>query len=89
MPHLWQVFRENKEIIEKDWHELQRYYLECGNDYALLLDDYRKPSKSRQFYVAVKVAQSLGAGLSRSEYHHRIKQIWYQLYPKPLVIFRL
>lgn len=80
-PYLWQILQQNKATIESDWHVLQRYYLECGNDYALLLDDYRKPSESRQFYTAIKVAQSLGAGLSQTEYHQRIKQIWHQLYP--------
>lgn len=81
MPQLWQTLQQNKTEIEENWHELARYYLECGTDYALLLDDYRRPSESRQFYAAVKVAQSLGIGLPKDTYHQRIKQVWRQLYP--------
>lgn len=81
-PELWTILAANKVEIEASWHELQRFYLECGDDYAVLLDDYRRPSDSRPFYAAVRVARSLGSGLNEVDYNQRIKVIWQQLYPK-------
>lgn len=84
-PELWVILAQNKIVIESQWRDLQRFYLECGDQYALLLDDFRKPSESRQFYAAIRVAQSLGSGLPIAKYHHRIKTVWQQLYPDATV----
>lgn len=80
-PALWAVLQENKVAIETQWAQLSRFYLEVGDDYALLLDSERRPVKSRQFFVAVKVAQSLGSGLASAELNARIRLVNQQLYP--------
>lgn len=80
-PALWAILMANKTEIERRWRELERFYLECGDHYALLLDDYRRPSESRPFLAAVRVAHTLGAGLREADYTKRIKHVWQQLYP--------
>lgn len=80
-PELWAALQANKGAIEAQWAQLSRFYLEVGDDYAMLLDSERRPVKSRQFFVAVKVAQSLGSGLAGGELNARIRLVNEQLYP--------
>lgn len=82
---LWQTLQENKQAIADLWVPLQRFYLEVGDDYALLLDANRRQLKSRQYFVAIAVARSLGAGVANGDLGRRIAQLSEQLYPNESV----
>ncbi|MFD1428829.1 hypothetical protein [Lacticaseibacillus mingshuiensis] len=81
-PELWQTLLANKIQIEAQWRQLDRFYLEIGDDYALLLDANRTPLRSRPYFIAAKVAQTLGQGLPDAALNGRIRSIGKQLYPR-------
>ncbi|MEE6716345.1 hypothetical protein [Schleiferilactobacillus harbinensis] len=80
-PVLWPVLVANKHAIAAQWTELQRFVLECGNDYALLLDSQRQQSAAMPYVAALAVANSLGVGIPAADLNGRIHQIAQQLYP--------
>lgn len=84
-PQLWATLKENKVVIAEMWAPLQRFYLEVGDDYALLLDGARRQLQSRQYFVALAVARSLGGGLPEADLGQRIKSLARQLYPEAVV----
>ena len=84
-PRLWATLKTNKVVIADMWAPLQRFYLEVGDDYALLLDGARRQLQSRQYFVALAVARSLGAGVPDADLGQRIKMLARQLYPEAVV----
>lgn len=72
-PHLWNVLLEKKEKIAEQWNRIDRFYLECGDDYALLLDRTRQQAKSKPAVVAIAVAHKIHSGISESELNQMIK----------------
>lgn len=80
-PTLWPTLIANKHTIAQQWAELARFVLECGNDYALLLDTQRQQSAAMPYVVALAVANSLGVGIPKTELNPRIHHIAKQLYP--------
>ena len=84
-PRLWMELLKNKEQIASQWSELGRFDLECGNNYALLLDKNRQPSKSKQAAVAIAVAQDIHEGIPEAELMPRIKQVTKKVLTKSTV----
>ncbi|KRM32993.1 hypothetical protein FC83_GL000084 [Agrilactobacillus composti DSM 18527 = JCM 14202] len=84
-PALWPILVANKQAIAKQWGELKRFVLECGSDYALLLDTQHQQSAAMPYIVALAVAHSLGAGLPEKDLNQRIHEIAAQLYPKKTI----
>jgi hypothetical protein len=82
---LWGSLQQQKVAIAAAWQPLQRFYLEVGDDYALLLDANRRQLSSRQYFLALKVAQSLGVGLPQDQLGRRIKLLARQLYPQAAI----
>lgn len=80
-PHLWSYLQANKNTIAQQWSQLQRFDLECGDDYALLLDRQRQPSTSKPFVIAVKIARSLGAGVPVEQLNRLIQRMIRQMFP--------
>lgn len=78
---LWSTLREQKGQIANMWQPLQRFYLEVGDHYAVLLDGNRRQSTSRQYFVALAVASSLTEGLPEEQLGKRIRKMARQLYP--------
>lgn len=72
---LWQVLTDNRTMIAEQWAQLDRFALEVGDDYALLLDQQRTPSEAKPFVIAIVVAHALGsAGVPQDELTALIKQ---------------
>lgn len=80
-PALWTLLQDNLAEIAGQWRPLARFYLEVGDDYALLLDATRQMTKARAYFVAVAVAKSMGGGLPDADLAARINQLARQLYP--------
>jgi len=84
-PSLWAKLVSNKPEIATQWQSLGRFDLECGDDYALLLDRNRQLSTARPFMIAIAVAHSLGEGFEADQLTSRIRLIARQLYPENMV----
>lgn len=80
--NLWTTLLQQKAQISAAWQPLERFYLEVGDDYAVLLDGDRRQLSSRQYFIALAVARSLTSGLPDDLLGTRIKQLARQLYPK-------
>lgn len=80
-PHLWEVLLDKKDKIAAQWENLDRFDLECGDDYALLLDKKRQQVKSRPAVVAIAVAHGIHAGISEDELNQLIKDNVEKLFP--------
>jgi len=78
---LWPDLIANKIIIADQWRQTNRFVLECGDDYALLLDERRTPSTAKPFVIAVGVARSLGVGIPEEQLSMRIHQVSEQVLP--------
>ncbi|MCH5464805.1 hypothetical protein [Levilactobacillus tujiorum] len=78
---LWPDLLANKQKIADQWRQTNRFVLECGDDYALLLDSQRVPSTAKPFVIAVGVARSLGVGIPSDQLTKRIHQISEQVLP--------
>lgn len=72
---LWETLQAHRLEIAAQWNQLGRFALECGEDYALLLDTQRQPVTSRAFVVAIAVAQQLGAGVPIDDLTAVIKRV--------------
>ncbi|WP_164509862.1 hypothetical protein [Lacticaseibacillus porcinae] len=79
---LWATLQANKVEIAMQWAQLERFYLECSDHYAMLLDAQRQPLKSRAFFVAVKVSQHLGDGVEDQQLNTLIQSTAAKLYPQ-------
>lgn len=84
-PRLWMELLKNKEEIAQQWSQLGRFDLECGNNYALLLDKTRQPSKSKQAAVAIAVAQEIHEGIPENELMAEIKKVTKKVLTKSTV----
>lgn len=82
---LWSKLTENKMEIAEMWRPLRRFYLEVGDDYALLLDGNRRQQRSRAYFVALGVSHSLGAGMPDVDLGAQIRLMARQLYPDATV----
>lgn len=71
---LWQTLQDNQTAIAEQWAQLDRFYLEVGDDYALLLDKQRIPSEAKPFVIAIVVAHALGVGVAQDELTTVIRQ---------------
>jgi len=71
---LWQTLQDNQTAIAEQWAQLDRFYLEVGDDYALLLDKQRIPSEAKPFVIAIVVAHALGVGVVQDELTTVIRQ---------------
>lgn len=74
-PQLWPTLMANRVAIAAQWAQLQRFDLEVGDDYALLLDTQRQPSGAKPFIVAIAVAQRLGIGVQKDELAELVKKV--------------
>lgn len=81
-PELWQTLQTHKQVIADQWAQLQRYDLECGATYALLLDTQRQPVTARAFVVAIAVAQQLGVGVPLADLNDEIRKVTPQVLGK-------
>lgn len=79
---LWPDLLVHKAEIAEQWAQLGRFDLECGDDYALLLDNTRQPSKAKPFVVAIAVANSLGVGIPSDMLTTRIHLLTRQIFPE-------
>jgi len=86
---LWPDLLLHKEEIAAQWSQLDRFELECGDDYALLLDKTRQPSRAKPFVVAIAVAGSLGVGLPVDQLGIRIRSMIRQIFPDESVTVTL
>ncbi|WP_338231444.1 hypothetical protein [Companilactobacillus muriivasis] len=80
-PYLWEVLLDNKDKIFEQWENLERFDLECGDDYALLLDRKLQKAKSKPAVVAISVAHSIHSGISEAEFNQLIKDSINKLFP--------
>lgn len=80
-PELWATLVSNKDYISHQWSQLKRFYLECGDDYALLLDQSRRTISSKSFIAALLVAKSLINGLPEDQLKYRINEITKNNFP--------
>lgn len=71
---LWLELLKNKELIADQWAQLDRFDLEIGNNYALLLDRNRQTSRSKQSAVAIAVAKDIHEGIPEIELMDKIKE---------------
>lgn len=83
---LWPELLLHKEAIAEQWAQLDRFELECGDNYALLLDKTRQPSRAKPFVVAIAVANSLGVGLPTDQLVPRIHLLIRQIFPDTNVV---
>lgn len=74
-PNLFQTLVDHRDAIAAQWRQLQRFDLEVGENYALLLDTMRQPVTARAFVVGIAVAQQLGIGLPDNELNQLIRAI--------------
>lgn len=58
-PQLWPELLANRAALAQQWAELDRFDLECGDGYALLLDKTRQPSQAKPTVVAIAVARAI------------------------------
>lgn len=80
-PYLWQVLINNKNKIAEQWANLDRFDLECGDDYALLLDKKRNQVQSKPSVVAIDVAHNIHSGISESQLNQAIKDSIKKIFP--------
>jgi len=80
-PYLWDILLNKKDKIAEQWDNLDRFYLECGDGYALLLDKKRQQVKSKPAVVAIEVAHRIHSGISESELNQEIKVIAKEFFP--------
>lgn len=81
-PRLWEVLLNNKAQIAEQWANLDRFDLECGDDYALLLDKKRSQMKSMPVVIAIDVSHKIHAGISEVQLNQVIKDSTERLFPK-------
>lgn len=81
-PRLWEALLDNKVQIAEQWANLDRFDLECGDDYALLLDKKRIPIKSRPGVIAIDVSHKIHAGISEVQLNQVIKYSTERLFPQ-------
>lgn len=74
-PDLFQSLVDHRDTIAAQWQQLQRFDLEVGEDYGLLLDKTRQPVTARAFVVGIAVAQQLGIGLPDNELNQLIRTV--------------
>ncbi|QEA53014.1 hypothetical protein [Loigolactobacillus coryniformis] len=79
-PELWPLLIADRDKIAAQWEPLQRFALEIGTDYALLLDRQRQKITAKAYTAALAVARSLGAGMPESQLNQRIRLIVRQLF---------
>lgn len=84
-PQLWLYLREHKDDIAEQWASLDRFDLEVGDGYALLLDKKRKQVKSRTGVVAIAVARSMHTGFSLDDLTNSIKNQTTKLFPETYI----
>lgn len=80
-PNLWDALLRKKDKIAEQWDKLDRFYLECGDDYALLLDAKRQQVKSKPAVVAIEVSHRINSGISESELNQDIKTVTKEFFP--------
>lgn len=78
---LWPELVKHKEMIAAQWQQTDRFVLECGDNYAVLLDKKRSPSTAKPFVIAIGVAQSLGIGVPSAQLLDRIHEVAAHLIP--------
>ena len=78
---VWMKLLENKVQIAGQWSELDRFDLECGNNYALLLDRNRKTSQAKPTIVAIAVAHAIHTGIKENELMDTIKSVSESIFP--------
>lgn len=80
-PQLWQALQDNRQAIAQQWAQLDRFDLEIGDDYALLLDHARTPSRAKPTVVAIALARQIGVGIPLEKLNQKIKQVAAVLLP--------
>ncbi|MCH4164405.1 MAG: hypothetical protein LKF37_06420 [Lentilactobacillus diolivorans] len=80
-PKLWAWLIENKVQLSKDWQPLNRFRLEVGNDYAVLLDSQQHKREAKPFIVAIALANKMGATLAKTAFPKQVRQVAKDLFP--------
>ncbi len=80
-PELWNYLYKNKSQIAEQWAALDRFDLEIGDSYALLLDKKRQQIKSKPAVTAISVAKSIRTGISQDKLNTLIKERIDDIFP--------
>ncbi len=78
---LWLQLLENKADLLASWAPLDRFRLECGEDYAVLLDGQQKKSEAKPFVVAIALANSIKESLPKTQFTAAVRQTTNRLFP--------
>ncbi|CAJ1192510.1 hypothetical protein CPEBRM1_ABPJDJAI_01403 [Companilactobacillus paralimentarius] len=79
---LWNYLMDHKDSISQSWKNLNRFDLEIGDNYALLLDTKRQQVKSKPSVVAIAVAKAIHTGVSENNSNDLIKEQTRIIFPK-------
>ncbi|GHP13954.1 hypothetical protein YK48G_13790 [Lentilactobacillus fungorum] len=80
-PELWPQLVANKEQLAAEWQPLARFRLECGQDYAILLDNQQKKSEAKPLIVAIALANQLNDPIKKTNLTTKIRQVAKALFP--------
>lgn len=80
-PELWPQLVANKEQLMADWAPLERFRLECGEDYAILLDNQQKKSEAKPLIVAIALANRLHDPIKKTKLTPKIREVTKELFP--------
>lgn len=80
-PQLWKSLLDKKEKIAEQWANLDRFDIEIGDNYALLLDKKRQQAKSKPAVVAIAVARAIHTGISEVDLNVVIKEKIAEIFP--------
>lgn len=80
--YLWEAFLNKKDQIIEQWRNLDRFDLECGDNYVLLLDKNRQKVKSKPAIVAIVIANTIKSGISEADLNNLIRSYSKSLFSK-------
>lgn len=78
---LWRGVQENKEQLMSDWKPLERFRLECGDDYAILLDGQQKKSEAKPLIVAIAYANLLHNRILKTDLSAETRKVAKEIFP--------
>lgn len=79
---LWNYLINHKDSVSQAWKNLDRFDLEIGDGYALLLDTKRQQVKSKPSFIAIAVAKAMHTGITEDNLNGLIKNQIKMIFPK-------
>lgn len=80
-PELWPKLLVHKTELLADWAPLERFRLECGADYAILLDNQQRKSEAKPLIVAISLANQLYDPIKQGDLNTKVRQVAQAIFP--------